>query len=111
MTLRQISCMGGEFVSDDPVFNVLLIRQAKMLFWCDVTEHRRTKPSNHLRTYCRSDVVVARSNVSGEWTAGGERRLVTSLQLLVHVLFDQMHRNMTRTLNHDLTIVLPRNLC
>jgi hypothetical protein len=38
-----------------------------------------------------------------------ERSLAAPLQLLVHVLPDQVHRNVTRPFVHDLDLMLPRD--
>ncbi|MNI61193.1 hypothetical protein D3C73_1164490 [compost metagenome] len=55
-------------------------------------------------------MVVARRDVGGQRTEGVERRLVAALQLLVHVLLDQLHRHVARAFDHALHVVFPGNL-
>ncbi len=52
-------------------------------------------------------MVVAGRDVGGQRTQRVERRLVTVVQLLVHVLPDQLHRHVARALDHHLHVVLP----
>jgi hypothetical protein len=54
-------------------------------------------------------VIVAGRDVGGQRAECVERRFVTSLELLVHVLFDQVHRHVPRT-DHHLAVVLPGDL-
>ncbi len=39
VTLRQFSRMGRQFISDDARFDILTIRQSKMLFGGNITQH------------------------------------------------------------------------
>src|SRR5215217_8478543 len=106
MALRQICRMRRQLISYDPVFHVFLVGQTQVLLWRYVTEHRRAKPPNHRRAYRGRNVIVTRRDVGGQWTKRVERCLMTSLELLVHVLFDQVHRHVTWSLNNHLAIVL-----
>ena len=81
-----------------------------MLFRRDVTQHGTAVPANQSRTNAGRKVVVTRCNIRCQWAEGIERRFVTVLQLLVHILFDQMHRHVTRAFDKGLHVVLPGNL-
>ncbi|MNH25985.1 hypothetical protein D3C79_860130 [compost metagenome] len=81
-----------------------------MLLGRDVAEHGATEPADHRRTNARGDVVVARGDIGGQRAEGVERRLVAALQLLVHVLLDQLHRHVARAFDHALHVVLPGDL-
>ena len=56
------------------------------------------------------DVVVAGGDVGGQRPQGVERRLAADLELLVHVLLDQVHGHVARALDHHLHVVLPGDL-
>src|ERR1044072_8064513 len=100
MPLRQIRGVRRQLVSDDAVLYVLLVRKSEMLFWCHIAEHRRSKPTDHRRANGRRDVIVTGSDVGRQWTERVERGFMASLELLVHVLFDQVHRHVAGTLDH-----------
>src|SRR5450830_1290389 len=110
MPFREIGSMRGDLVGDDPGLHVILVGQAQVFLGRDVAEHGATEPADHRRTDTGGDVVVARRDVRGQRAEGVERRLVAALQLLVHVLLDQLHRHMPRTFDHALHVVLPGNL-
>ena len=80
-----------------------------MFFRGDITQHRRTVPTDHGRTNSRGNVIVAGRNVGGQRTQGIERCFFTDLQLLVHVFLDHVHRHMPRAFDHGLHVVLPGN--
>src|SRR6266404_5183258 len=110
MALGQVSSMRCKFVCDDSVLDVLLVWQAKVFLWRDVAKHGSSKPANHRSADRRSYMIVPRSNVSRERPERIKGRFVANLELFVHVLFDQVHGNVTRPLDHYLTIVLPGDL-
>ena len=62
----NVSSVRGNLVSNDAVLYVFLIRQAKMLFRCDVAEHGGAVPADHGCADRGSDVVVTRSDVGNE---------------------------------------------
>src|SRR5450830_1787726 len=109
MPFREIGCMRGDLVGDDPGLHVILVGQAQVFLGRDVAEHGATKPADHRRTDAGGDVVVARCNVGSQRAEGVERRLVAAFQLLVHVLLDQLHRHVARAFDHGLHVVLPGN--
>ena len=111
MAFCKIGGVGGELVCDHAFLNVLFVRQAKMFFWRDVAKHRRAEPSDHRGTDAARDVVIARCDVGRQRPERVERRLAANLKLLVHVLFDQVHRHMARALDHRLAIHFPCDLC
>ena len=110
MPLREIGGVCGKLVCNYAFFNVLFIRQTEMLFRRDITQHCCTKPADHRRSNAARNMVVARSNVCRQRPERVEWRLTADLKLLVHVLFDQVHRNVSRPLDHRLAIHLPRDL-
>ena len=81
-----------------------------MLFGGDVAEHGAAELSDHRRSDGGSDVIVARGDVGGQRPQGVEGRLVTVLELELHVLGDLVHRHVAGALDHHLNIVLPRLL-
>ena len=103
--------MGGDLVGDAALLDVVALRQAEVLLRRHVAEHGRAVPADLRRPDGAGDVVVRRSDVRGEGPEGVEGRLETVGQLLVHVLADQLHGNMTRTFDHHLNIFLPGTEC
>jgi len=63
----------------------------------DVTEHCGAVPANHCCANRGGDVIVTGRDVGRQRPQRVEGRLLTSLDLLVHVLFDQVHRHMAGT--------------
>src|SRR5471032_3376761 len=110
MALGQIRSMRRDLVSDDPGLHVILVRQPQVFLGRDIAKHRATEPADHRRADARGDVVVAWCNVCSQWAEGVERRLVAALELLVHVLFDQLHRHVAGAFDHGLHVVLPGDL-
>ena len=81
-----------------------------MLFGCDVAEHGCAIPADQGSPNAGRNVVVARSNISGQWAQGIEGRFVAMLELHVHIFFDHLHRHVAGAFDHDLHIVLPGHL-
>ncbi len=54
-------------------------------------------------------MIVARRDVRRERAKRVERSFAADFELLVHVFFDEVHRDMTRPFDHYLAIVLPRD--
>ena len=111
MTLGEVGGVRGDLVGDHARLHVVAIGQTEVFLRCDVTKHRGAVPADHRRTNGRRDVIVAGSDVGGEWPQCVERRLLAPLQLLLHVLANQVHRHVARAFVHDLDVVLPRNFC
>src|SRR5213083_2731990 len=80
-----------------------------MLLGRDVAKHGRAEPDDHRGADGRGDVVVAGRDVGRQRAERVEGRLVADGELPVHVLLDQVHRDMTRALDHHLGVVLPRD--
>ena len=99
--------MGGDLVSDDPLTDVVLVRQSQVLLGRDVAQHRCSRLGRQGGADGRRDVVVAGSDIRHERPQHVERRFVANLTLLVHVHLHQVHGNMARPLDHHLAIVLP----
>ncbi|MCG3163192.1 MAG: hypothetical protein JMDDDDMK_04575 [Acidobacteria bacterium] len=110
MAFRKVSRVRRDLVSDHAVFHVFPVGQAQVLFRRDVTEHRRAEPSDHRCADGRRDVIVAGRDVSSERAERVKRRFVARRKLLVHVLFDQMHRDVAGAFDHHLAIHLPGDL-
>ncbi len=55
-------------------------------------------------------MVVAGGDIGYQRSQGVEGRFVAVLQLLIHVLFHQVHGHMARAFDHHLHIVLPGDM-
>ena len=55
-------------------------------------------------------MIVARSDIRRQRPKRIERRFLAHFELLLHVLFDQMHRHMAGTFDHHLHIMFPGDL-
>src|SRR2546425_13176842 len=66
MTFSKISGVGGNFISDDAVLDVLLVRQPQVLLGRHVAEHGGAEPADHRRADGRGDVVVTGRDVGGQ---------------------------------------------
>ncbi len=82
MAFGQIGGVGGDFVGDDPVFDVFLVRQSEMFFRCDVTKHGAAVPTDHGRADRAGDVIVTGRDVGGERPESVERRFVAPLRVV-----------------------------
>ena len=109
MPARQVGRVRRDPVRDHAILDVIAIGEAEVLLRRDVAEHRRAVPADHRRADRARDVVVARRDVGRERPERVERRLVAPLELLRHVLLDEVHGNVARPLVHDLHVVLPRD--
>ena len=107
----QVSGMRGDLVRDHTGFYVFPVRQPEMLLGRDVAEHRRAIPANHGRADGRREVVIARRDIGRQGPQCVEGRLVTPFELSFHVLLDEVHRDVARSLVHHLDIVFPRDPC
>ncbi len=105
----QIGGMRRDFVGDQSLFHILFVGQTQMLFRCDITQHRTTKPANHGGTDTRGEMVIAGRDIGGQRTEGVEGGFIAQLELFRHVAADHMHRHVARTFNHYLNIIFPGN--
>src|ERR1051326_771905 len=110
MPFGEVGSVGGNFVSDYAIFDILLVWQSKMLLGRDIAKHSGAIPTNHRRADSASNVVVAGSDVSRQWTERVKWSFTAPLELLVHILFDEVHGNMAWAFVHDLAIHVPRDL-
>ena len=76
MALGEVGRVRGDLVRDHAVLDVVLVRQAEMLFGRHVAEHRRAVPADHRRADGAGDVVVSGRDVGHERPERVERRLV-----------------------------------
>ncbi len=53
-------------------------------------------------------MIVARRYVGGQGSKGVERSTMAPFNLLLHILLDQVHRNVARAFVHYLTALFPR---
>ena len=106
---RSAAC-AGDLVGDHAVLYVLLVRQAEVFFGRDVTQHRAAIPADHRRADAAGEVIVAGRDVGGERPERVERSFVAPLELLGHVLLDQVHGHVARPLVHHLHAPGPRAL-
>ncbi len=110
MAFSQIGGVRSDLVGDHTIFDVLLVRQTKMFFRRDITQHGTTVPADHGRADGAGDVIVAGRDVGGERPEHVEGRLRAGLPLLLHVHLDLVHRHVARALDHHLHVVLPGRL-
>jgi hypothetical protein len=53
MALGQVGGVGGDFVGDDAVLDILFVRQAQVFLGRDVAEHGAAVPADHRRADAR----------------------------------------------------------
>ena len=90
-----------------PVLTSSLFGRPRCSFGRDVAEHGAAIPADHGGADAAGDVVVAGGDVGGERAEGVEGRFVAPLELLVHVLLDQVHGDVAGAFVHDLDAVGP----
>ena len=110
MSLRQVSGVRSDLVSDDTLLHIVPVRQSEMFLRGHIAEHGASEPANHRRTDTACDMVIAGSDVGCQRTQGIKRCFITMFELQIHVLFNQVHRDMSGSLNHDLAVVFPSDL-
>mmetsp|Transcript_33447 Transcript_33447/g.99629 ORF Transcript_33447/g.99629 Transcript_33447/m.99629 type:complete len:676 (+) Transcript_33447:411-2438(+) len=106
--LGEVGSVSGDLVGDDAGLDVIAVGEAEMLLGGDVAQHGGTEGGNVGSANGRSDVIVPGSNVGSERSEGVERRLIAPLELIPHVLGDLVKGHVSRTLVHDLHVLLPR---
>src|SRR5439155_25963161 len=102
MALGEVGGVRGDFVGDDAFSDVLFVGKAEMFFGRDVTEHGGAVPADHGGANRAGDVIVTGRDVGGEWAQGVERRFVAPGELLLHILLDHVHGDVTGAFVHDL---------
>src|SRR5262245_7673862 len=103
--------MRSDFIGNYSVFDVLFVRKSQMLLGGNVTKHCATVPAYHGGAYGTRDVVVTRRDIRCERAKSVKWCLMAPLQLVIHVLFNQMHRDMTRAFIHHLASHIPGYAC
>ena len=99
--------MGGDPVRDEPLLDVLGVRQAEVLLRRHVAEHRRPVPADDRGADRGRDVVVAGRDVGHERAERVERRFVADLLLAAHVHLELVERDVAGPLDHHLHVALP----
>eukprot|EP00438_Fugacium_kawagutii_P005648 Skav219565 [mRNA] locus=scaffold886:86975:94396:+ [translate_table: standard] len=107
MSFGQVSRVGSDFVGNDASLHVFSIRQAQMLLWGHVAEHGSPHSTDVGSANGAGDVIVARSDVGGQWAQGVEWCLMAPVQLLAHVVGDLVQGHVSRSLVHHLDTLLP----
>ena len=107
MALGEIGGMRCDFVSDDAILHILLVRQAEMLLRRHIAEHRAAIPADHGGSNAAGDVIVAGGDIGGQRPECVKWSLAAPLELLGHVFLDEVHRHMTRAFVHDLDALCP----
>ena len=107
MSLREVSSVGSDFVSNYPFLNVVAVWKAKVFLGRHVTQHSCTEPADHGGSNTRCNVVVPRCNVCGQRTERVKRCFATNLKLFVHVDLDLVHWHVTRSFYHHLATFVP----
>src|SRR4029077_15908800 len=92
----QIGGMGRDLVGDDSVLYIFFVGKPEVLLGSDIAEHGGAVPSDHRRADRRSNVVVARSDVSTQRAERIKRRFVAKLALFIHLLFNLVERDVAR---------------
>ncbi len=103
--------MCGDFVGNNAFLHIVSVRQSEMFFRGYVAEHCASEPPDHRGTNTACDVIVAGSDVGRQWTERIKRSLIAMFELQIHILLDKVHRDMSWSLNHDLTIMVPSDFC
>src|SRR5262249_59322567 len=96
-----------DFISDDPLTDVVLVGQTQVLFGGDVAKHGGAGLSRQRGPDRRGDVVVTWCDIGDQGTENIEWRFVADLPLLFDVHLNQVHGNVSRSLDHDLAAVFP----
>mmetsp|Transcript_36510 Transcript_36510/g.88489 ORF Transcript_36510/g.88489 Transcript_36510/m.88489 type:complete len:474 (+) Transcript_36510:709-2130(+) len=99
--------MSGDLVCNNSSLDIITVGKSKMLLGCYVAKHSSSKGSDIGSSNGGGNVIITRGNISSEGSQGVEWSLVTPVQLVSHVLWDLIKRNVSRSLVHDLYILGP----
>ena len=99
--------MGGDAGGDDTFFDVITVRQAKVLCRGYVAEEGSTGGCCDCASDGSRDMVVARRDVRHQRTEHVERGALADGLLDLHIGSDLVEWHMSRTFDHDLDIFLP----
>ena len=70
MALGQIRRMGGDLVGDDPVPDIVLVRQTEVLLGRDVAQHGGAVPADHGGPDSRGDVIITGGDIGHQRAQG-----------------------------------------
>ena len=107
MVLGDIRRMAGDLVCDHALLDVVLVWQPKMFLRRHVAQHGGTIAGDFHAADRRRDVVVAGSGVSGKRSEGVERGVLADRLLHFDVHAHGVERNVPRSLDHHLHVMLP----
>ena len=107
VSLGKISSMSSDLISDHALAHVFAIGKPQMLFGSNITKHCTSVPSDLRRTNPGSEMIVPRSNIRRQRPKRIKRCFMTPFDLLLHVLLNQVHRNVARPFIHHLAALGP----
>ena len=105
--LGNISCMGCDLGSNDPLLNIIHIRKSQMLCRRYVAKESSSAHSCHCSANGCSNMVISRCNVCYKRPKYIERRSHTNGLLHFHIGCYLIQRHMSRSLYHNLYIMRP----
>ena len=79
MPFGNVGSMRGDLIRNDALFDIVSVRESKVLLGGDITKHRSSHPTNHGRANGGCDVIVTRSNIDGQGAKCIKRSFVTML--------------------------------
>ena len=103
--------MGGDFVGDHTLADIVLVGQAQVFFGSDIAEHGRSRFACQGCADGTGDMVVAGRNIGYQRPQHIKRGFVAHFALLFHIHFHQVHGHMARPFDHGLHAMLPGLEC
>ena len=97
--------MGSELVGHDSLTDVIALREAEVLLLRDVAEHSGTLMPYDRGTDSPCDVVVASTDVGDQRAEGVEGGFIAVEEFARHILGDEVHGDVPRSLDHHLHVV------
>ena len=98
VALGEVGGVRGDLVGDHAGLHVVLVGQAQVLLGRDVAEHGGAVAGDLGGADGRGDVVIARGNVGDQRAERVERGALAEFLLALHVLPDQVERDVARAL-------------
>ena len=106
--VRQVGGVRGNFRGDNALAYILHARQAQVLGGSHVAQEVGAVCCGDRTANGRRNVVVARRDIGHQRPQHVERRVVAQGLLDLHVGRNFVERHVSRALNHDLYVALPR---
>ena len=103
--------MGCYLGGYDSLLDIVYIWQGKVLCWCYVTEECCAVHGCDRSAYGTCDVIVSRCYICDKRSKYVEWCAHTECLLNFHVGCNLIEWHMTRALNHNLYVMIPRALC